>query len=67
MARVQRRYKRPGERVAGQRTWLVEGWRPLLGTVPQLGRRAGRAQLAWHVGWQAGRYAGSLRYRVLAV
>jgi GT2 family glycosyltransferase len=67
MARIQRRYKSPGERVAGQRTWLVEGWRPLLGTLPQLGRRAGRARLAWHVGWQIGRYAGSVRYRVLAV
>lgn len=67
MARIQRRYRRPGERVPGQRTWLVEGWRPLLGTLPQVGTRAGRARLAWHLGWQLGRYAGSVRYRVLAV
>ena len=67
MARIQRRYRRPGERVPGQRTWIVEGWRPLLATLPRIGRRAGRARLAWHLGWQLGRYAGSIRYRVLAV
>ena len=67
MARIQRRYRKLGERVPGQRTWLVEGWRPLLATLPRLGGRAGRAQLAWHLGWQLGRYAGSVRYRVLAV
>jgi glycosyltransferase involved in cell wall biosynthesis len=67
MARIQRRYRRPRERVPGQRTWIVEGWRPLLATLPRIGRRAGRAQLAWHLGWQLGRYAGSVRYRVLAV
>jgi len=67
MARIQRRYKPSGKRVPGQRTWLVEGWRPLLATLPHVLGRPGRARLAWHFGWQLGRYAGSVRYRVLAV
>jgi GT2 family glycosyltransferase len=67
MARIQGRYRPPGEPVPGRRTWPVEGWRPLLAEVPRVGSKAGRARLAWHLGWQAGRYAGSVRYRVLAV
>jgi glycosyltransferase involved in cell wall biosynthesis len=66
-ARLQRRYREPGTRVAGQRTWLVEGWKPVLAALPRAGTRSGRARLAWLLGWQAGRYAGSVRYRVLAV
>jgi glycosyltransferase involved in cell wall biosynthesis len=67
MARIQGRYRPPGEPVPGRRTWPVEGWRPLLAELPRAGSKAGRARLAWHLGWQAGRYAGSVRYRVLAV
>jgi glycosyltransferase involved in cell wall biosynthesis len=67
MARIQRRYKPPGDRVPGQRTWLVEGWRPLLAALPHVLGRPGRARVAWHLGWQVGRYVGSVRYRVLAV
>jgi GT2 family glycosyltransferase len=67
MARLQRRYKADGNRVAGQRTWLVEGWKPVLRTLPRTYSRAGRARLAWLLGWQVGRYVGSVRYRVLAV
>lgn len=67
MALLQRRYVPAGERVPGRRTWLVEGWKPVLRALPRAGSRAGRARLAWLLGWQAGRYAGSVRYRVLAV
>jgi glycosyltransferase involved in cell wall biosynthesis len=67
MARIQKRYIPRGARMPGRRTWPIEGWRPLLAALPQIGDRAGRAQLAWHLGWQAGRYAGSIRYRVPAV
>jgi len=67
MALLQRRYVPGGAHVPGRRTWLVEGWKPVLRALPRAGSRAGRARLAWLVGWQAGRYAGSVRYRVLAV
>lgn len=67
MALLQRRYVPAGTRVPGRRTWIVEGWKPVVRTLPRAGTRAGRARLAWLLGWQAGRYAGSVRYRVLAV
>lgn len=67
MALLQRRYVPAGAPVPGRRTWLVEGWKPVLRALPRAGTRAGRARLAWLLGWQAGRYAGSVRYRVLAV
>lgn len=67
MALLQCRYVPAGARAPGRRTWLVEGWQPVLGALPRAGTAAGRARLAWLLGWQAGRYAGSVRYRVLAV
>jgi glycosyltransferase involved in cell wall biosynthesis len=67
VALIQRRYKPRGERAPGQRTWLVEGWKPVVTTLPRLHRREARGRLAWLLGWQLGRYVGSARYRVLAV
>jgi glycosyltransferase involved in cell wall biosynthesis len=67
IAAVQRRYKQPGDRFPKQRVWLLTGWRPVLWRLPRAFRRAHRAKIAWQLGWQLGRYQGSLRYRVLAV
>jgi hypothetical protein len=46
---------------------LLRGWKPILHALPSVHRRAGRAKLAWHLGWQVGRFVGSARYRVLAL
>jgi glycosyltransferase involved in cell wall biosynthesis len=67
MAAIQRRYKRPGARFPRQNRWLLTGWKPLLWRVPRVLRRGHRAKLVWQLGWQLGRYRGSLKYRVLAV
>jgi glycosyltransferase involved in cell wall biosynthesis len=65
MALVQRRHE---DRSARPRTpWLLRGWKPILRALPSVHRRAGRAKLAWHLGWQVGRFVGSARYRVLAL
>jgi glycosyltransferase involved in cell wall biosynthesis len=67
MAAVEARH---GERRAWRpwrpAAWLVDGWKPLFGLLPRLGRRGRRARLAWLVGWQVGRYHGSFRHRILA-
>ena len=47
--------------------WLLGGLKPIVRALPGLRRRSGRAKLAWLLGWQLGRYAGSVRYRVLAL
>jgi glycosyltransferase involved in cell wall biosynthesis len=47
--------------------WLLGGWKPIVRALPRVRSRSGRAKLAWLLGWQLGRYAGSLRYRVLAL
>ena len=65
MALVQRRHEDRAARPKG-RPWLVRGWKPVLACVASLHRRADRAKLAWLLGWQVGRYIGSVRYRVLA-
>jgi hypothetical protein len=44
----------------------LRGWKPVLACVASLRRRGSRAKLAWLLGWQVGRYVGSVRYRVLA-
>lgn len=67
VAQVQRRYKRRGERYPGQRKWLVGGWRPVLWRLFRAHRRGHRAKIVWQLGWQLGRYHGSLKFRVLAV
>lgn len=65
MARVQRAYEDKDARPRG-RPWLLRGWKPILSALPSLHRRGSRAKLAWLLGWQVGRYVGSVRYRVLA-
>jgi glycosyltransferase involved in cell wall biosynthesis len=54
-------------RAPGTLRWLLGGLKPIVRSLPGLGRRSGRAKLAWLLGWQLGRYAGSVRYRVLAL
>lgn len=66
-AAAQRRYRPRRASLREVVAWPLRGWRPILVTVPQLPRKAGRARFAWAVGWQAGKLAGSARYRVLAV
>lgn len=67
VAAVQRRYKQPGERYPKQRRWLITGWRPMLWRIPRAFRRTHRAKIVWQLGWQWGRYRGSIKYRVLSV
>jgi len=64
-ARLQKRYA-TGRPFAVWR-WPAKHWRPVLTELSRSHRRGSRARLAWLVGWQVGRYAGSARYRVLAV
>jgi glycosyltransferase involved in cell wall biosynthesis len=66
MALVQRRHEDRAARPPGRRPWLLRGWKPVLACVASLHRRGSRAKLAWLLGWQVGRYVGSVRYRVLA-
>ncbi|MFL5930689.1 MAG: glycosyltransferase [Gaiellaceae bacterium] len=66
MALVQKRHENRAARPRGRRPWLLRGWKPVLECVVSVHRRAGRAKLAWLLGWQVGRYVGSVRYRVLA-
>jgi GT2 family glycosyltransferase len=65
MALVQRRHEDRSARPRG-RPWLVRGWKPVLRCIASLHLRDSRAKLAWLLGWQLGRYVGSVRFRVLA-
>jgi glycosyltransferase involved in cell wall biosynthesis len=47
--------------------WPLRLWKPLLGALGRSYRRSDRAKLAWLLGWQVGRYQGSLRHRVPAL
>jgi glycosyltransferase involved in cell wall biosynthesis len=62
-ALLQRRYAagRPGFA-----RWVLKHWRPVLGSLPRVYRRGARGRLAWLLGYQLGRYRGSVRYRVRA-
>ncbi|MDQ3777805.1 MAG: glycosyltransferase family 2 protein [Actinomycetota bacterium] len=66
-AALQRRFKPAEARFPGRLKWVVSGGRPLLQTLPKIRHRSARAKLAWLLGWQVGRYSGSVRFRVLAV
>jgi GT2 family glycosyltransferase len=66
MALVQSRYEDRAARPRSRRPWLLRGWKPILACVASIHRRSSRLRLAWLLGWQAGRYVGSVRYRVLA-
>jgi hypothetical protein len=65
-ARIQRQYRSYGSRPK-RWTWAVKNWPALLGALPGIGNKSGRARLAWMLGWELGRLRGSVRYRVLAV
>jgi glycosyltransferase involved in cell wall biosynthesis len=65
MALVQRRHEDRSAR--SRKPWLLRGWKPILRELPFVHRRANRAKLAWLLGWQAGRFIGSARYRVKAL
>jgi glycosyltransferase involved in cell wall biosynthesis len=59
--------KRYSDATAGPAwVWPLKGWRHVFGALPHATTRGGLATLAWRAGWQAGRIAGSVRYRVLA-
>jgi glycosyltransferase involved in cell wall biosynthesis len=47
--------------------WPLRLWKPVLGALGRSYRRSDRAKLAWLLGWQVGRYQGSLRHRVPAL
>ena len=64
---LQRKYKKPGMKVPSTWKWPLKNWLPVFRLVPRLHTRGGRAAFVWTLGWQAGRYAGSIKHRVLAV
>lgn len=47
--------------------WPLRLWRPVLAALGRSYRKSDRAKLAWLLGWQVGRYQGSLRHRVPAL
>lgn len=59
--------KRYGEPATTPLKWPFEHWKAVAKALPLALGRSGRAQLAWLLGWQVGRYRGSVRHRVLAV
>jgi GT2 family glycosyltransferase len=67
MALVQRRHEDRASRPPTRKPWVSRGWKPILRGLGSLHRRAGRANLAWLLGWQFGRYVGSARHRVRAL
>jgi GT2 family glycosyltransferase len=65
-AQLQRKYQPPGTWFRGAWKWPLRHWRPILRELPRVRDRGGRARLAWLLGWQLGRFRGSVKYRVLA-
>ena len=63
-ALLQRRYGQPATTPL---KWPFEHWKAVAKALPSAHRRSGRARVAWLLGWQLGRYRGSVRHRVLAV
>lgn len=63
-ALLQRRYDAPSP---GFARWAVKHWRPVLAELPRVHRKGARGRLAWLLGYQLGRYRGSLKYRVRAI
>ena len=67
MALVQDRHEIRSDRPRTRKPWILRGWKPIVLGLASIHRRAGRAKLVWLLGWQLGRYVGSVRYRVRAV
>jgi glycosyltransferase involved in cell wall biosynthesis len=65
-ARIQRRYRSRGA-PPKRWTWAIKYWPALLGALPGVVTKPGRARMAWMLGWELGRLRGSLKHRVLAV
>lgn len=63
---LQLRYGPPPRSLGYALRWPFSYWQALARLLPGARTRAGRAKLAWLVGWMTGRYRGSLRYRILA-
>jgi glycosyltransferase involved in cell wall biosynthesis len=63
-ARLQAKYGPPAKLPPWR--WAVTYWRTIARSLPRATSRAGRARLAWLLGWQIGRLRGSLQHRVLA-
>jgi glycosyltransferase involved in cell wall biosynthesis len=65
-ARIQRQYRSYGA-PPKRWTWAIKYWPALLGALPGVVTKRGRARIAWTLGWELGRLFGSVKYRVLAV
>lgn len=63
-ALLQKRYGTPATPIW---KWPLKHWRPVAGALARAHRRGDRAKLAWLLGWQVGRYRGSVRHKVLAI
>jgi glycosyltransferase involved in cell wall biosynthesis len=65
-ALFQKRYADPTLHVSVLR-WLLHGWRWIVRATPWIRTPEGRSRLAWVLGWQVGRYEGSIEHRVLSI
>ena len=65
-AQLQRKYEPPRTGPPALIRWPFESWKPILRELPRARDRAARGRLAWALGWQAGRFSGSVKHRVLA-
>jgi glycosyltransferase involved in cell wall biosynthesis len=66
-ARLQRKYRQRGVRTRKIWQWPIRYWPTILRELPRIGTKAGRARLAWLVGWELGRYSGSFKHRVFSI
>jgi len=66
-ARLQRKYRRRGERRGKAWRWPIRYWPAIARSLPRVHTKGGRARLAWLVGWELGRYSGSLKHRVFSI
>lgn len=65
-AQLQRKFRYAG-RPPHLWKWPLLHWGGIARTLPRIGTRSGRARLVWLLGFQFGRYQGSIVHRVLAV
>ena len=64
---IERRYGSPEAERPSLARWLVSGWKPAVGMLRRFNRKGKRGHFVWLVGWQLGRYRGSLKHRVRAL
>jgi glycosyltransferase involved in cell wall biosynthesis len=65
-ARLQKKYGASAHLPARWK-WPLRRWKTIVKLIPRLHRKGSRAAFVWALGWQVGRYKGSIRYRVLAL